>query len=132
MGAFGYEEHENDDFLDFVSDDLSQENLLAKIKSTRYSPKLLVGIINKLTPSNRKVVAKSDVSRGLNYLRVELENIQSNELSWRTPEQRTQALKRQIRRLERLIGTSRSKSRSRSKSSKKRKSTRKRSRRKTK
>ena len=98
MGAWGYEEHDNDDFLDFVEDDTSVENLLKKVSRCLDSPEYFVGIVNRLSPEERKKLPLEQINDSITYLNKELEYLQDS--SWRDKKEREIAINTQIERLE--------------------------------
>lgn len=102
MGAFGYEEHENDDFLDFVEDDTSEKNLLHLLNTTSvefwtFNAQYLVGILNLLASSEKDVIDKSIKEIALKYLQGNLEDeLSRNTSSYRNKNERIAALHSQI------------------------------------
>ena len=100
MGVFGYEEHENDDFLDFVQDSHSEKYLLSVLKKKCNIDKV-VGILNILSPKARQQVDKNLVAKAITYLQAELhrETIGESERSWQHKGHRIEAIKRQLNRI---------------------------------
>ena len=67
MGTFGVEEHENDDFLDFVDDNTTPSHLTNLLKGFVPGNKV-VGILNNLSATQRKNVADNVIQKGIRYL----------------------------------------------------------------
>lgn len=97
MGAWGYFEHENDKFSDFVKDDTSLENLLEKMKIANAT--YLVGIFNVITPKTQ--FPKKYLKKCIKYLDYEIEHINEDKLKWSNLEDRLAALKKQLSNMKR-------------------------------
>lgn len=106
MGAWGYEEHENDSFRDFIEDDESQTNLMNKLKipAIRYNPKLIVGIVNLL--NNASMVPRGLLQRAKQYLQREITGIDDSDYGNKAL--RLQALNAQLANIQRLLSRRRS------------------------
>ena len=107
MGAWGYEEHENDTFLDYIEDDTSVDNLMYKLNRrnlARFNPELVVGIINVMPAESRKDVDKDLIQRAREYLMIEKDIEESeNSTEWRNKNGRLDAIDKQLRMLGSLL-----------------------------
>lgn len=106
MGVFGYEEYENDDFLDFVGDDTSDANLLRiltirnDLELWEWNAEYLAGILNKISPVARETVSAELKSIALRYLERSLQSeLLDNFTTYRNKNDRIATLRRQIQRL---------------------------------
>lgn len=99
MGAFGEEEHQNDNFLDFVADNFDEKHLLRLLKSRYIKGPYIVGIANKLSPKARKKIPEKLAKKGISYLQSE-KKLASE---WRHPSARHKAINKQLKRMEALL-----------------------------
>ena len=122
MGYFGTEEHQNDDFLDYIEDTNDPDLLLKYIKTA--SGGNIVGIFNLLKPSDRNKIAGSIIQKGISYLQNELNSEENYPQSseWSNVDKRIASIKLQLTRMQQYASRKRTQSksntRSRSKSKK--------------
>lgn len=103
MGAWGTEEHENDDFLDYINDENDPETLVKYIKKAK-SPDKIVGIFNLLNSSSRNQISKNIIKKGVHYLEDELNMEQStSDSEWSNQTKRINSIKSQLIRLKRYL-----------------------------
>ena len=98
MGVWGTLENENDDFLDYIEDDTSTNNLIDKLKKTNQGV-YIVGIVNVLKPIYRKRIKKEKIKKALHYLN----NQKDFTDSWNDPNSRLRSIEKQKRLLIKLL-----------------------------
>lgn len=87
MGAWGYYEHENDTFSDFMADDTTT----VQDKMKEATPAQLVGIYNVIKPKTK--FPKKYVNTCIAYLTKEMKNIDPG---WVDADERLIILKKQL------------------------------------
>lgn len=90
MGFYGVYDNENDDFLDFIQDDKSPENLLRVLKTKNIHPSYIVAIFRLM--KTKKNMPISSIKRGIKYLDRYIEEEMWNEEEWRDPLKRKKAV----------------------------------------